>query len=688
MTVQPEQLKSKEAGREEEGRHEEAESIEKKVETPEALNKLGGKVIKKVKEKAGEIIKSGVQGIQSAIESIGGGAKDLEAGETSIAGVQKEITTLSSETQDSIRETSKAEKATAGLKDEYSPEQLAELRSKTKEDYGDGLVSKCHKGAETLEEHEVAQRKAYEGLNEKIELGVVKPDAIQSEIMNTLKLRDKPKVKVEKIGQVTEHISIELKEFVEKGFIKEDEASLIQAEAEKFAGIYQEAYPDADPQQIFEVARDNARKLAYQTERDKQVFSGSDHGTRHVLEGNMNMADKMFETLGDKVSAKDKVIIHQIIVDHDLGYTVGVAQAEKSFAASKDHPIFSTKFIEANQEYYKQMFGDDGYEMIHDGILMHSYPKSEYNTPTDPEKGFNPDVIRSITSTVDALGVTAETKCPAFFRQPDVIHILQKVKLFAETHDGNVAPEALEMYKNQLRELADKEPDEARKKGFYNAIDKQFNPVTVEMTLGQYAGVLKDIKMVEQEGKMVPQVSMDISRAQALLGDLFGDKISTKAFVKAMEDFGVPKEAMADIAQVIRQMRKAETDEEKKALMEKLKYSSDKAVFEFAPKFEETTPEVEAVMEDFMDRVTIRDEIRTLVRALESPELRSPQNLEEALAEFHLTITEETDEKDLIAIMEIENRLRENINSQEKFGSTLAEFKTLTTKREREFMGI
>lgn len=686
MPFQPEQLKPEEIKLEVEKLPETVEKVEELPETPEALSEFQEKTIEEIKKTSQETITSGIEQVEKATISIGGGPEDIEAGKSALTPVQEQISELATETQKEVEETVERE-ARVGLRDIYTPEQLAELRAKTKEDYGDSLVNKAHEGAKTLEEHEEAQERAYKALEEKIEAGVVKPDSIYSDMLNRLELRDKPEVTIESVEQIAEQIATELKELTEKGFIKEDEVRLIQQEAEKFAGIYAEAFPDANPQQIFELTRDNARKLAYQTERDKHVFSGSDHGTRHILEGNMRMADKMIESLGDKVSAKDKVLIHQIIIDHDLGYTLGVAQAKESFAASKDHPLFSAKFVEANQEYYKQMFGKDGYEMIKEGILQHSYVKSEYGTSTDLEKGFNPDIIRSITSTVDALGVTAEIKCPAFFRSPEVISVLQKVKLYAETHKGEVSPEALAMYKDELRKIANKEPNKTRREGFYNAIENQFNPVTVEMTLGQYTGVLKDIKITEQEGKMVPHIKMDISRAQALLGDLFGDKMSTKAFVKAMEDFGVSKEKIADMAKVIRQIRETPTEEEKRTLMEKLKYSSKKAVFEFAPEFAEVTPEIEKSFEEF-ERLSIRNEIRDLARKLESPEAQTPENIGTFLEEFNTATSEQIDEEDLDKIREIEEKIRAAAGDPEAMKRALAEFNTFATKREKEFMGI
>ncbi|MFZ2970039.1 MAG: hypothetical protein WA063_02740, partial [Minisyncoccia bacterium] len=375
------------------------ETQEKTIETPDALNEFTGEISLRIEEATTQALESGSYQLESAATSIGIGPEDAEKGKDAIYDVQKAIQELSSETRRKLSEVSQTEQPGSekegndiGLKDNYDFEQLARLRTKTKDDYGEGLVNKYHKGAKTPEEHEEAQKEAYKALEGKIESGAVKPDSIQSDILDRLELRNAPEIGIGSIDQISEQISSELKELIEKGFIKEDESALIKAEAENFTKIYAEAFPESDPQQIFEVARDNTRKLAYQTERDKQVFSGSDHGTRHILEGNMTMADRMIESLGDRISAKDKALIHQIIIDHDLGYTVGVAQAKESFDASKDHPLFSAKFIEANQEYYEKAFGKDGYEMIQNGILQHSYPKSEYGTATYPEKGFNPDI--------------------------------------------------------------------------------------------------------------------------------------------------------------------------------------------------------------------------------------------------------------------------------------------------------
>ena len=671
----------------------ESMGAELELSSSEDLEKFGETVVQDIDSKANEVLSDGQKSFENANQSIR--LSEAEANQvaqetgadTQFKSVQEEIARLSQDATDEIAAVIDNENHGNQFKDEITEDQLTELREKTKEDYGDGLVRKYHKGAKTLQEDETAQLKAYEALDAKIETGAVDPSSIGSDMLSSLDLRNKQEITAENAEQIEAFISLELKELTEKGFIKEDEAALIAQEAEKFSSVYAEAYLEANPDKIFQITKDNARKLVYQTWRDKRVFSGSDHGTRHILEGNMTMADMIVESLGDNVSAIDKVLIRQIIIDHDLGYTVGVAQAKKSFDASKDHPLFSAKFIEANQEYYQQKFGQEGYEMIKNGVLLHSYPKSEYGTPTDPKKGFNSDIIRSVTSTVDSLGVTAETKCPAFFREPEAIRVLQKVKLYADIHGGKISDEMMTVYKDQLREIADAEPNETRRQGYYNAIENQFDHNTAEMTLGQYTGVLKGVNIIEKNGKMTPRVSMDVSQVQALLGNLFGDKISIGAFTKAMADFGIPEDVFSDMADTIKKIRTAKTDEEKKSLAASLRYESDKAIFEFAPDFAEINPEIEKVFEE-AEKITIRKEIRELAKGLESPEARTPKNVEMLLLRFDTAIRDRADDDDLKRIIELQKEIRASFDGPEEFEIVLKKINTFLTRKEKEFIGI
>ena len=718
-------LEHKAADSEQGARMTNPEKQRKTIETGADMQEFAASRTARITETSKKTLESGTTRLEANIRALGGDGAAIDGGKKALAAVQEKIAKATQEALHKIEALKQNETPRISLSDTYSSAELAALRQKTKEEYGRGLVNSkseslfldlgAREATLTAEERRVfellsksqqdpkglsgedksfldekTQEHAYKMLNNKIDKGVVQPGSITSDMLHILKLKENPdvmKATVESKDQIMVRVNAELAHFTKEGFIKKDEAELITAESRNYSEIYAEAFPNATPTQILEVVRDNARKLAYQTERDKEVFSGSDHGTRHVLEGNMAMADKLLTSLGDKVTAKDKVLIHQIIVDHDLGYTVGIAQARGSFEASKDHPVFSAKYIEENKEYYTQKFGEDGYEMIRDGILKHSYPKSEYDTPTDPQKGFNPDIVRSISSTVDALGVTAETKCPAFFRESDVIVVLQKVKMFDEQ---------LAAYKAELTAIAEKESDADRRQGFKNAIDNQFNPRTVDMTLGQYAGVLNSengIQVTERNGKLIPLIRMDISQTQALLGDLFGDKLSVQAFVKAMEDFGIDKKIMATMADTIRQVKAAKSDEERTLLAKNLRFESDKAMFEFTPAFSEQSDKIESSF-DALNKLSIRRELQKSVATLEAI-ASSPESFEQrdmnviasTIDDLSSSLVKEIDIKELERFADIQKRILTAENGDD-FKKAVKELQTVTSKKEKEFMGI
>ncbi|MBT4850395.1 hypothetical protein HON36_06135 [Candidatus Parcubacteria bacterium] len=618
--------------------------------------------------------------LTSIVESVGGTEEDLKNGQAELLTVQQEIDEINTSHSEQIKEIS-------SLIDRSSEEELMELRAKTKEDYAKGLVSRHHKGAETIAEHEEAQLNAYEELQQKIDSGAVNPEAFHSDMMLYLNVKEKEIPEAVDTEQILAAISEELQEFIDSPevSIEESEAKLIERESSIYIKQYQEAYPEATIETIQSLVQDNARKLVYQTSLDKRVFSGSDHGTRHILEGNMNIADSMMDGLGDRVSAKDKIIIRQIIIDHDIGYAAGVAQAKGSFDASKDHPLFSTRYVEDNADYYIDKFGEEGYEMIREGILQHSYVMSEYPS-TDQIEDINRDTVRSITSTVDALGVTAEIKCPAFFRSTDVMRVLQKVKLYAEIHNGKIDTIMLDKYKEELRGIAGKEQNPDRRKGYLDAIENQFSPVTVDMTLGQFSGVVKGVEMMEVAGKIIPKIKMEISQAQALLGNLFGDKMSIKAFTKAMEDFGISKEHMAELGIVVRKIRETDSAEEKKVLMAELSFISDKANFDFGDSFSEASTEIEVVMEE-ITHISIRDEISALERVLANPEL-DQQQVVEAIAKFNEDILDETDDEDRTNLSTITTSIQASYSNPEQLASSLQDLKSYITKTEKDFLGM
>lgn len=432
-------------------------------------------------------------------------------------------------------------------------------------------------------------------LEEKIRQGVVDPGAIGAEIIDLLEVSTDIPVIPEQLEQTEADQEIlltvfdEVDQCLKKELIAPTEAFLVKAESVRFLELYRAGYPSMSHTTCLELVRDNARKIVYQTARDKEVFSGSDHGTRHIIEGNIKFADQLTNSLekqlGHPLSARDKVLIHQAIIDHDCGYSCGCAQAKRGFEASKDHPLFSTKFIDANMDYYREKFGAKGASTIRTAVLYHSYPISDYRIESSEDTAVNPNIVRSVMSTVDSLGVTAETKTPAFFRKPEAIRVLLRLQLALETSPEKdakgsrvLSEHALNAFKNELSHVAEQEPNARRREGFTRSINDFFSEYTAKTTLGHYTGLVKHVG-VEQlpNGSIVPKVEMSMSRIHALLGNMFGGAMETEAFVKTMQTFGLTKQSTERLGKTLEAQRK-----NKAATGETIKIENERAVFEIS----------------------------------------------------------------------------------------------------------
>jgi hypothetical protein len=75
--------------------------------------------------------------------------------------------------------------------------------------------------------------------------------------------------------------------------------------------------------------------------------------------------------LSGLVSPKDKLMAMQIMIDHDLGYTLDAAKG--SFDAAKDHPLASAAYLELGNQN-SDIFTQDEQKFMREAVLKHSYP--------------------------------------------------------------------------------------------------------------------------------------------------------------------------------------------------------------------------------------------------------------------------------------------------------------------------
>lgn len=578
-------------------------------------------------------------------------------------------------------------------------------------------------GADIVLMEELTQETAYTDYQTRKEKGnaTLGAEGILADMYAELDIGEAPEVSVESFDAAREAVQAELRGSVEKGYITEKEASLILDTVGKFGAAMMASFEgkrfvggelmtkNALTKRAYETMRDNARKIAYQTKMDKRVFAGSDHGTRHICEGCTHCSEQMMNSMRGLESVdfkpQDEVLIRQIIIDHDIGYTTDAAQAKGGHEASKDHPCAGCDFVESNKDYYVEMYGKEGYEIIRDVVLNHSYPQSEY-TSARPEAAadeitFNRDLIRSVVSTVDAMGVTSETKAMDMFRHAESVDILQDVKLYAETHDGKVDDETLGEFKKKMHQLVDRwlaeKPPRVsaeRAVGYRSAIDNQFNPVTVEITLGQFTGVVRDMKLQKRpSGEVVPEIQMDVSRLAALVGDNFGDKTALNGFVKAMEDFGLTKDRLQHLAGTVRALR-AETDPVKRAeLLQALTFETDRATFKIGERettglADEREEELRLITERFeqFERETVRSNIRDIFGRLRETKAEKRTTSHALDAGDACRVLFDLDDEEAARFDQLRARLVEEIQDDAKLALIQSEVNRYRSKNEKHHL--
>lgn len=581
-----------------------------------------------------------------------------------------------------------------------------------------GLVNRHHASAVSVSDHEIAQAEAYRGLDAKIEAGLIDPEGLGAEMIDALGVRPDVENTPQRFEDIPQAVTRELAQFLEQEHLNRQEYDAIVREITEFTDLYGKAYGRENVAGAYELIRDNARILTYQNSIDKQVFNGSDHGTRHIIDGNTKFAKQMIVSLrqhGLNVSLRDEVLIHQVMINHDLGYTTGAALAHGGFEAQKDHPLASAKFIEINRAYYVDKFGEDGYRALHESVLNHSYPRLEYQS--DSSDVVHHGLVRSITSTVDSLGVTVETKTPEFFWNRDAMRTLLKIRLASETI--GLKPELMAQYKQELRVIAASEVNAGRRAGYENAIDNFFDQVTADNTLGHYTGVVRQVRVEEVAASVGNEVGnahypsehghnrlrvvveMTPTEVYALIGNMFGDRFANQSFVKAMKDLGLDSSRLEQHSRSIRQAARLNSEGSQQLNIENsnARVIVGSAFFETLPTDQRLeilgAEKIQGVIDVFREAemVSIRTEINEMLDALD----RGEGSNVKVMDMFIRGIGDKSTQQEIDTLRHLAANLtdKSTTGDRDEKGNVITvaaqarnKLRAFLTQREREFLGI
>ncbi len=179
----------------------------------------------------------------------------------------------------------------------------------------------------------------------------------------------------------------------EQGRINPEKHDLVTKQTQRYLELVQQAQvegdmsQDMDAQAVLQLIEENVWKLAYQDRVASENMLG-DHGIRHLVGHNINVSEALSDELarnGQEVRAVDRLMMHQVMIDHDLGYAMDTVRqpiAEGKFGADAGHNVLAAKVLRERMidstDVMNKVFTQEQMSTMHEGILHHDAKPSRF----------------------------------------------------------------------------------------------------------------------------------------------------------------------------------------------------------------------------------------------------------------------------------------------------------------------
>lgn len=194
---------------------------------------------------------------------------------------------------------------------------------------------------------------------------------------------------------------------------------------------------------VLRLVDENIGKLAYQDRKATENWLG-DHGVRHIVGHNIDVSMKLADELeknGQKVSAVDRLMMHQIMIEHDMGYATDVVSKpinQGGFGADGGHNVLAAKSFREQAEDTTspvgQVFSSEQAAIVHEGILHHDSRAVKFNLGDESPQAKKENVLSAIHAADNTHAF--EKKLPEIlYNHPDTLRIMRLMKTAGETGD-------------------------------------------------------------------------------------------------------------------------------------------------------------------------------------------------------------------------------------------------------------
>ncbi len=200
---------------------------------------------------------------------------------------------------------------------------------------------------------------------------------------------------------------------------------------------------DLDASSVMQLVEQNVWTLAFQDRVASENLIG-DHGIRHLVGHNIRVSESIADELvrnSQPVKAVDRLIMHQVMIDHDLGYAMDPVRLQINkgeFKADKGHNVLSAKYerqrIEDKASPLSQIFSGEQLSVIHEGVLNHDSSYVDFHIG-DSSEAARRDNINSTIHTADNTHAFEDKLPELLYTHPDTLRVMRLMKTAGEIGD-------------------------------------------------------------------------------------------------------------------------------------------------------------------------------------------------------------------------------------------------------------
>lgn len=552
----------------------ESERVELELFSQEDLENFAESLTHDIDNKTNEALGAGQKSFENANQSIG--LSEAEFADTAQeTGANKEFEAVQQEIDQVAQEVKQEISAAVDSEDEKTSQEMAENKTLPQDEQSYLSKKKAKfikKGEKELGENPEALNKAKENaedLEARYNDEKTGADYIQKQIGEfaeksglsreaSVELADKkfnPDTKKFILDKTKEHIDRLLLDKKE-GRFNPEKHKIVNEQVERYLNFIEQAQLegdlplDLDAQAVLDMARENVWTLAYQDRVASENMLG-DHGIRHIAGYNIRVTEEVFKELdsngqGVKVKAVDKLMAHQIMIMHDLGYATDPVREgvnAGNFAADAGHNLLSAKILrqrgENKDDAMSKLFSKEQLAIMHQGVLEHDDSKVDFRVADGSAEARKENLLSAVHLADNTHAF--EDKLPELlYSSPDSLKTMRLLKTAGEIGDETLENELKQQLIKQIKENPDysKDDKEALEKAAKSLKGKSY-----ERAVGRICGNQPKVT-IDSTGAVEIKVQESAIHQEAI--GLFGEKAYDQ-LKKFIEDLtGIDKKEVTE----------------------------------------------------------------------------------------------------------------------------------------------